>query len=153
MVRAPHAASTHHGDHGTGYGDHGLRVRDVRPTGPLERGQMLTRGAPFAARVETIVRRIPKSSVATYGQVAALAGAPRAARMVGWVLRFSHRSVPWQRVVNREGRLSIIHEHFTAATQAALLGNEGVKVRQHDGAYWVDLEKFLWHPRGRAGIV
>jgi methylated-DNA-protein-cysteine methyltransferase-like protein len=101
----------------------------------------------FTQRVELVVRHIPKGTVATYGQVAALAGFPRAARMVGWVLRHSHQTLPWQRVMNREGRLSILHEHLTAKTQAALLEHEGVKVHERDDTYWVDLRRFLWHPR------
>jgi methylated-DNA-protein-cysteine methyltransferase related protein len=101
----------------------------------------------FAARVERVVRHIPRGRVATYGQVAALAGAPRAARMVGWVLHASHRDVPWQRVINREGQLSIQHEVLTAAFQARLLRKEGVKIRERDDAFSVDLKKFLWDPR------
>lgn len=105
------------------------------------------RRGSFADRVITIVKRIPKGTVATYGQVAALAGSPRSARMVGWVLRHAHSSVPWQRVINREGRISIIHEVLTAQTQAALLKKENIAVAEYDGAFWVNLDEYIWKPR------
>ncbi len=82
-----------------------------------------------------------------YGHIAALAGFPRGARLVGWILHESHRSVPWQRVINREGRLSIMHEVLTATVQAQLLREEGVEVVERDDAFWVDLRRYLWDPR------
>jgi len=100
----------------------------------------------IADAIETVVRRIPRGQVATYGQVAALAGFPRAARLVGWILHESHESIPWQRVINREGRLSIMHEVLTASVQAQLLREEGVEVVERDDAFWVDLKRYLWQP-------
>lgn len=100
----------------------------------------------FAARVLSLVSRIPRGRVATYGQIAALCGSPRAARQVGWILFHGATDVPWQRVINREGRLSIVHPHLTPAMQAALLRKEGVQVRKQGGAYWVDLNRYVWNP-------
>jgi len=64
----------------------------------------------FFRRVYRVVRRIPAGRVATYGQVAALAGTPRAARAVGWALRALDAAkaarVPWHRVVNAAGAIS-----------------------------------------------
>jgi methylated-DNA-protein-cysteine methyltransferase-like protein len=64
----------------------------------------------FFDRVYAAVRTIPRGRVATYGQVAAMAGAPRGARAVGWALRAlskaADRSVPWHRVVGAGGRIS-----------------------------------------------
>ena len=57
------------------------------------------------AKINEIISKIPKGKVATYGQVAALAGNPRAARTVGWVLNSHSKSseLPWQRVINAKG--------------------------------------------------
>jgi methylated-DNA-protein-cysteine methyltransferase-like protein len=55
----------------------------------------------FRERVETLVRQIPKGRVMTYGQLAALCGNARAARIVGGVAHFGDPSLPWQRVVNK----------------------------------------------------
>lgn len=64
----------------------------------------------FFRRVYRVVRHIPVGRVATYGQVAALAGTPRAARAVGWALRALDEGaaarVPWHRVVNAAGAIS-----------------------------------------------
>ena len=64
----------------------------------------------FAARVLDVVRSIPRGEVATYGEVAALAGKPGAARVAGMVLAQSGGKVPWWRVVNAQGRLVPGHE-------------------------------------------
>lgn len=67
-----------------------------------------TRG--FFRRVYRVVRLIPRGQVATYGQVALLAGTPRGARAVGWALRAldeaAAETVPWHRVVNSSGGIS-----------------------------------------------
>jgi methylated-DNA-protein-cysteine methyltransferase related protein len=70
----------------------------------------VTEPSGFFRRVYRVVLRIPAGKVATYGQVAALAGTPRAARAVGWALRaLDHETaarVPWHRVVNAAGEIS-----------------------------------------------
>jgi len=78
-----------------------------------------------------VIARIPKGYVATYGQVAELAGLPRAARLVGRALRMLPEGtrVPWHRVVNARGRISLRadglgHEEL----QARLLAREGVRL-------------------------
>ena len=65
-------------------------------------------GQSFFARVYDAVKRIPKGKVATYGQIALLAGSPRAARVVGWALHNNPEPgvIPCHRVVNRHGRLA-----------------------------------------------
>src|SRR5687767_6833301 len=72
--------------------------------------------------------RIPPGRVATYGDVARLAGAPRAARAVGWALRAlpEGAAVPWWRVINREGAISC--RSHGMELQAELLRSEGVEV-------------------------
>lgn len=76
----------------------------------------------FAERVREAVRNIPKGDVVTYGEVAAMAGKPGAARGAGAVLAASDGSLPWWRVVYASGRLAPGKE----AEQARRLRREGV---------------------------
>lgn len=70
----------------------------------------MARPAGFFLRVYQAVRRIPRGRVATYGQIALVAGTPRGARAVGWALRAlrgrAASRVPWHRVVGAGGRIS-----------------------------------------------
>lgn len=104
----------------------------------------------FYKRVYAIVSQIPKGTVATYGQIAALLGSPQAARMVGWALHAIDNNglenMPWQRVINREGRISTTCETHDCHEQAALLKKDGVTVTQRAGNYYVDLNQYLWNP-------
>ena len=94
-------------------------------------------------RIRAVIASIPTGRVATYGQVAALAGNPRAARAVVWVLRHSER-LPWHRVINSRGTISLPPgDGFEL--QRALLLDEGVSVTP-DGR--VDLTRFLWNATG-----
>lgn len=99
----------------------------------------------FAPSVHRVVRRIPPGRVTSYGTVAALAGAPRAARGVGAVLNAltPDRDVPWWRVVNRAGVLTIPAELGLRALQRQLLEDEGVAFLP---AGTVDLERHAWDP-------
>lgn len=97
---------------------------------------------PFQDRVLEIVRAIPRGKVLAYGQVAALAGAPRGARQVGRILYARGRTVPWQRVINRYGGLST-YKVGTGPEQRALLEKEGVTFTP-DGI--VNLKKHQWRP-------
>lgn len=108
----------------------------------------MPRGQNFYFRVYNLVRRIPKGQVASYGQIAALLGSPRAAQQVGWALNAlkSGTTVPWQRVINREGRITIQNARADARLQATLLQSEGVEVEERAGNYWVDLRRFGWKP-------
>ena len=83
--------------------------------------------------------------MATYGQIAALAGNPRLSRRVAWVLSSSSRreGLPWQRVVNARGGISL-PAGGGAQLQRALLESEGVRFRE-DGS--LDLERYRWVPR------
>ncbi|PIY96646.1 MAG: cysteine methyltransferase [Candidatus Kerfeldbacteria bacterium CG_4_10_14_0_8_um_filter_42_10] len=104
----------------------------------------------FFDKVYQIVKRVPKGKVATYGQIAALAGSPRSARMVGWALHQINdrqaKEIPWQRIINREGRISTTCLDHPPDLQKFLLVNEGVEVKDREGNSWIDLEKFLWKP-------
>lgn len=86
---------------------------------------------PFQQAVLQVVRAIPAGTVASYGQVAAYIGAPRAARQVGWALRSLEGApdFPWWRVLNNAGVISIKgNMHSTAQAQKDLLTAEGVTV-------------------------
>jgi methylated-DNA-protein-cysteine methyltransferase related protein len=95
-------------------------------------------------RIYAVVRRIPRGRVATYGQVAALAGLPRHARQVGYALHAlpEGTDVPWHRVVNARGEISPRSTPGWDGVQRALLRRERVLGR--DGR--VDLERFRWEP-------
>ena len=96
-------------------------------------------------RIYEVVRRIPKGRVATYGQIAELVGRV-GARQVGYALHAlkDHR-VPWQRVINHKGEISL---RVDPGHQREKLEAEGV-VFNHKGR--VDLSRFRWEPRRRAG--
>ncbi|MEK7637643.1 MAG: MGMT family protein [Patescibacteria group bacterium] len=108
----------------------------------------MPRGQNIYFRIYNVVRRIPKGKVATYGQVATLAGSPRASQVVGWALRAlkADTKLPWHRVVNKEGIVSIENFDVPKEQQAAKLRAEGVAVDFRDGNYLVDLEHFGWRP-------
>lgn len=94
-------------------------------------------------RIYEVVRRIPRGTVATYGQVAVLAGNPRWARVVGYALHANPdpEGIPCYRVVNREGRTSRAFAFGGADIQRALLEADGVEFTA-DGR--VDMEKYRW---------
>jgi len=83
----------------------------------------------FQARVYRWARRIPRGQVATYGQLAALAGFPRMARAVGAAMRSCPQGVPWHRVVNAQGAISPRRRMSGMVTQRILLIQEGVPFR------------------------
>ena len=84
---------------------------------------------PFYHRIYRVVKHIPKGRVVTYGVVARLAGRPGAARTVGWALSAlpDDNDVPWWRVINAAGRISLSSQDHGAVVQRALLLREGVK--------------------------
>lgn len=87
----------------------------------------MARGSVFASRVRSVVRRIPYGRVATYGDVAAAAGRPRAHRAVGNIMRAtSDASIPCHRVIAAGGRLGGYGRDLFA--KRALLLAEGVMV-------------------------
>lgn len=92
-----------------------------------------------------MVRRIPEGRVATYGQVAALAGFPGHARQVGYALHDlpADTDVPWQRVINARGEVSPRAAPGSEGYQRHLLEEEGVVF---DAAGRVDLRRFRWEP-------
>ncbi len=99
----------------------------------------------FFERVYLLVARIPPGKVASYSQIAEMLDAPGAARTVGWALAAlspeQARVIPWQRVINKAGRCSIRHLHYTPAHQQALLEAEGVEFDEHG---YTDWRRFGW---------
>lgn len=91
---------------------------------------MATERTGFNERVYEIVCRVPPGRVATYGDVASVLGNPRLARQVGWALaRLSPDRaavVPWQRIINAQGRISHRGEVHRADEQLRLLESEGI---------------------------
>lgn len=96
-------------------------------------------------RIYAVVRSIPEGKVATYGQVAALAGMPRHARLVGYALHAlpDGSDVPWQRVINARGEVSPRHEAGRDHYQRFRLEEEGVVFSL---AGRVDLKRHRWDP-------
>lgn len=91
-----------------------------------------------------MVKKIPSGKVATYGQIAAALGQPRAARMVGIALSKSlNHDVPWQRVINRHGMISIENLAINKEDQAYLLRQEGIEITEDANNYYINLNKFL----------
>lgn len=78
------------------------------------------------ARIFALVRRIPRGRVATYGQIARILGHPRAARQIGYALHGCPDNVPWHRVINAKGRISLPMDSTAGIRQRRLLYNEGV---------------------------
>ena len=95
-----------------------------------------------------VVRRIPRGKVATYGQIAALAGNPRWSRVVGYALHVNPEPgvIPCHRVVNRFGEPSTAFAFGGVNEQILLLQEEGVTLT--DGK--VDLEKYIWDGKSDA---
>ena len=97
----------------------------------------------FSERVKQLLKRIPYGKVSTYGQIAAYAGNPRAARQVAWLLHSSSRkdNLPWHRVINSKGRISLpLHRGY--GIQKNLLEQEGIIFEEDDS---INLDIFLWH--------
>lgn len=95
---------------------------------------------PFTDQVIQIIKDIPSGQVMTYGQIAAWAGSPRAARQVVRILHSMSRkyNLPWHRVINAQGKVSIQDEE-SFMLQIMFLQSEGVEVTQEG---YVELELY-----------
>lgn len=99
-------------------------------------------------RFYRVVRRIPRGRVATYGQVAALAGLPRHARHVGFALAaLADDSIPWHRVINAKGEISERGAPTNAADQKRHLQKEGVRF---DSRGRLSLKRYGWSASERS---
>ena len=97
-------------------------------------------------RIYAVVKRIPQGRVATYGQIAALAGSPKNARQVGYALHAlpDDHDIPWHRVINSQGAVSLRKHPGYDQLQHDLLEREGV---EFTSAGKVDLRRYQWEPR------
>lgn len=120
------------------------RVADARSRAPAK---PLARAAPPVshARIWQVVARIPRGRVTTYGRIAALAGLPSQARLVGYALHaLPHDSpVPWHRVLNARGGISLPRHEGQYQVQKLLLQGEGIVFHGER----VDLARYLWRAR------
>ena len=91
-----------------------------------------------------LVRRIPRGRVATYGQLATLAGWGRRARLVGYAMRHAPDGVPWHRVINAKGEISRRAASDHDELQRLLLEAEGVEFDLYGR---LDLERHRWNPK------
>jgi len=113
--------------------------------------------APVYDRIYAVVRQIPAGQVATYGQIAEIVGRCTA-RMVGYAMAALpfDTDVPWQRVINRQGKVSPRSSGTGSALQRQLLEAEGIQFNAHDqadftevgwpGPDWGWLEENGFHP-------
>lgn len=81
---------------------------------------------PFNVRVIDVICLVSYGKVVSYGQVALYAGLPRLAREVGWILHSTTKEIPWWRVVNKQGKISLLDSRRDR--QKKLLEMEGVVV-------------------------
>jgi methylated-DNA-protein-cysteine methyltransferase-like protein len=96
-------------------------------------------------RIYRVVKRIPRGRVATYGQVASLAGLYGQARLVGYALAaLPDGTIPWQRVINSRGEVSKRSDTGSDILQRVLLESEGVVF---DARGRVPLDRFQWKPK------
>ncbi|MBW3670071.1 MAG: MGMT family protein [Acidobacteria bacterium] len=102
------------------------------------------------AHIIDVASRVPRGRVATYGQIASLAGLPRHARHVGFALRDlpDDSDVPWHRILGARGEISRRSSSDTHELQRLLLEAEGIRF---DDRGRVNLEKFRWEPDDRPG--
>lgn len=118
------------------------KLRALPKRKPLQAAQL--QGDEAAEAICAVVRRIPLGWVATYGQVAAMAGLPRRARLVGRVLQRLDPAtkIPWHRVVNAKGEVSYsLSRNGGDVVQRRLLEKEGIRF---DARNRLDLERCRW---------
>lgn len=97
----------------------------------------------FAERVCTLVAQIPEGRFMTYGQVAALCGNARAARIVGGVAHFGPPNLPWHRVVNKQGGLAAGFPAGGRNLHRQLVEAEGIEVNEN---YTIKIKELIWWP-------
>ena len=129
------------------------RVAAPEPARESAHGRRLGTKAPSTSlwpRIYAVVARVPRGRVVTYGQVAALAGLPRQARLVGYAMHGlpDGSTLPWHRVINAQGKVSVRSlAGPSEGLQRHLLELEGITF---DDKERVSLKKFRWKPRLRS---
>lgn len=104
----------------------------------------MTRPSPFTLKAIGIMKKIPRGRVATYGQIARLAGHPGASRAMVWILHSSTKKyrLPWQRVINAQGKIAFDPSSTSFIQQWHRLSMEGVVIDRLSGK--IDLKKYQW---------
>jgi methylated-DNA-protein-cysteine methyltransferase-like protein len=103
------------------------------------------------ANILEAISRIPRGRVATYGQIAAIAGYPRGARLVGMVLQRTPAGtrIPWHRVINAQGKLSFPRRSESYRLQRSRLEREGVYFRGER----IELARYRWRESGLDNLL
>ena len=99
----------------------------------------------YKQRIYDLVKNIPRGSVMTYGQIAMILGEGYTARTVGYVMHGAEDGVPWQRVINSQGKCSTSKLSIPIDLQQSMLEQEGVVFSAKGKC---DLEKYQWWPEG-----
>lgn len=102
----------------------------------------------FSLKVIKAIQSIPKGKVATYGQIARIAGKEHASRGVSWILHSCSKThkLPWQRVLNSKGQISFSVMTRNHVRQKNLLKAEGIIFAENGQ---IDMTKFQWKKRSR----
>lgn len=102
----------------------------------------------FTLKVMDVIRKIPRGKVATYKQVAGLAGKPHASRGVAWILNSCSEKykLPWHRVLSSKGRIAFPPLTHNFIMQQKLLKREGVPSLGNGG---IDMVRFQWKKQKR----
>ena len=126
-----------------GFAPQSAKKEEKRPAPPAARKKTAMASTGFNQKVYELTRRIPRGTVATYGQVALLAGNPRWARVVGYALHANPDpdGIPCYRVVTKDGRTSPAFAFGGADVQRAMLEADGIEFTS-DGR--VDMQKYQW---------
>jgi methylated-DNA-protein-cysteine methyltransferase related protein len=125
------------------------RAHEKAPGKPRSRKRKVVRPDSTRERIYAQVRKVPRGKVATYGQIASLAGLDGQARQVGYAMAAlpTRSAIPWHRVINAQGRVSMRSEGPGGSIiQQQLLEREGVVF---DGGGRVALARFGWKTRRR----
>jgi methylated-DNA-protein-cysteine methyltransferase-like protein len=98
----------------------------------------------FKQKVLKLISQIPKGKIVSYGFIAIIAGKPRGAREVGWILSSTdeNSSIPWWRVINSKGFISIKNSMISKELQKEMLEKENIYV---DKNFMIDLKKYHWN--------
>ena len=99
----------------------------------------------YRAKVFDLVKEIPRGHVMTYGQIAIILGEGYTARTVGYVMHGADDGVPWQRVINSQGKISTGRLSIPLNLQQSMLEQEGVVFSDKGKC---DLHKYQWWPEG-----
>lgn len=106
----------------------------------------------FTKKVLSLIKKIPKGKVASYGQIAKLADKPQGSRGVGWILNSCAEShdLPWQRVINSQGKISFPKKSKEYLLQKNLLLKEKIKFSDTDT---ISLEIYGWKKKPVKKVV